>query len=398
MKKEERLSRDVLKTRYESFGGIIATKEPPILAWVDKRFMIEIGLKGSSLWKKEKNYLSAPTEVHFSLTNRCPLKCKHCYANSGNKIRNELTTNDCKKALKILADIGVFHIAFGGGECFIRNDLFELAHYCRKLGMIPNITTNGYYITRKVAKKCRVFGRINVSLDGVREIYKEIRGVDGFKIADRAIELLVKEGNRVGINCILCRKNFTFISALVDYAKKHKLESILFLRFKSAGRGKKFYKEMALTKQQNKKLFPLIKKLQRENKNILFEVDCSFVPMICFHKPSFKKLKFFAVEGCVAGNILLGSLPDGRFNACSICPDTGGSLFNLQREWDTSEHLNRFRQWTTKAKEPCKSCFYLDICKGGCHIIAEHLTGNFFEPDPECPIVVEFKVKNRSKD
>lgn len=396
--KKKKAPTNILKARYESFGGIIALEEPPVLAWVDKNFMLELGFKGSPLWQREKNYLSAPTEVHFSLTNKCPLKCKHCYANSGNKIRNELTTNQYKKALRVLAKMGVFHIAFGGGECFSRSDVFELAHYCRELGMVPNITTNGYYITKETAKKCRVFGRINVSLDGIGKMYKEIRGVDGFKMADRAIKLLVEEGNRVGINCILCRKNFDTISEIVKYAKRQKLESILFLRYKPVGRGKIFYKEMRLTNEQNKKIFPLIKKLQKENKEILFEIDCSFVPMICFHKPSLEKLKFFAVEGCPAGNILLGTLPNGRFNACSMCSETGGSIFSLPREWNTSKHLNKFRQWILKAKEPCRSCSYLEICKGGCHIITEYLTGNFFNPDPECPKVVEFKAKNKTKN
>jgi hypothetical protein len=34
---------------------------------------------------------------------------------------------------------------------------------------------------------------------------------------------------------------------------------------------------------------------------------------------------------------------------------------------------------------------YLSICKGGCHIISEFLTGNFKNPDPEYPKILEIK-------
>ncbi len=395
MKKEERFRKDNVKTRYESFGGIVGVIEPPMLAWVDKEFMRELGCRDSPLWRKKRDYLTAPLEVHFSLTNRCPLKCQHCYTSAGTQKTKELTTNECKAALRVLSKLGVFHIAFGGGECFVRKDIFEIAHYCRGLGMVPNVTTNGYYITKEIARKCRVFGRINVSLDGTEKKYKEIRGVDGFEMADRAVALLTKAGNRVGINSILCSKNFAYIAAIVDYAKNRNLENILFLRFKPVGRGKNLYNEMRLTNEQHKELFPLIKKLQEQNPDILFETDCSFLPMVCFHNPSLKRLRFFAVGGCVAGNILLGTLPDGLFNACSICSETGGSILELSKSWDESAHLKKFREWTKTAKEPCKSCKYLECCKGGCHVIAKFVTGDFHNSDPECPFVIEYCKRKR---
>ncbi len=72
------MKRTSMQYRYENFGGIIAGQNPPFLAYVDRDYMRQLGLKGSSLWDtvdESIGSLSAPTEVHFSITNRCSAGC-----------------------------------------------------------------------------------------------------------------------------------------------------------------------------------------------------------------------------------------------------------------------------------------------------------------------------------
>jgi len=95
----------------------------------------------------------------------------------------------------------------------------------------------------------------------------------------------------------------------------------------------------------------------------------------------------FSVYGCEAGNVLLGVRSDGRFAGCSFMSGDE-SIFDLPRLWNGSEHLDRLRNWTYQAPEPCRSCEYLEICKGGCRAVSEFVTGEMFTPDPECPFVV----------
>jgi radical SAM protein with 4Fe4S-binding SPASM domain len=387
-----------IKVRYESFGGIISLQEPPALLYVDKACMKQLGYRDKSFGQEEREYLSAPIEVHFSLTNFCPLGCHHCYlAANSQPQEDELTTSEVKKIIKLLKQAGVFHIAFGGGEVFARGDFLEIAHFTQECGLVPNVTTNGFYITPEVAQECKIFGRINVSLDGVGEIYQRVRGIDGFKIADKAIKLLVKARPRVGINCVVTRVNFPFLSELVDYASAQGVDSILFLRLKPVGRGKKLYKNLKLTAEQNKTFLPLLLKLASRSK-VKFQIDCSFTPMVYYHRPEPSLLQFLSAYGCVAGDSLSGITPSGEFNACSFAFDNGGSVFNFPNNWHSEEHFNKFRTWIKKAPLPCSKCSYLMLCKGGCHIVAESELGNFFLPDPDCPWVEEFlekKGKNR---
>lgn len=381
-----------MRVRYESFGGIISLENPPALIYVDKEFMTSLGYGRSKLWKKKRDYLSAPTEVHFSVTNECPLECKHCYVGAGEKLSNELTLKEMKSSIDLLAEMGVFHIAFGGGEPFARDDFQKIVEYTKRKGIIPNVTTNGYYITERVAKWCRIFGVIHVSMDGVGKKYRDIRGIDGFKIADKAVELLHRNGCRVGINCVIVRSNFDHLPTLIKYAKSKGVKEVLFLRYKPSGRGGKHYKEVKLTRQQNENVFPYLVDLAQKYE-ILVSIDCSFIPMVCHHEPRKEELDFFGVQGCEGGNTLAGVTPDGKFNACSFCHDYGGHIFELKEKWDSSPHFKKFREWGSNAPEPCKSCRYLDICRGGCHVVSEILLRDFSAPDPECPKVADFLIQ-----
>ena len=143
-----------MKYRFESFGGVLALNEPPMLVHVDRDFMRSLGHRHSPLWDGgETLLLSAPLEVHFSVTNACSQKCGHCYMDSGEKDTGEMSADDFRKSVDVLAGMGVFHMALGGGEALERPDFFELASYVRERGMVPNLTTNGHLMTREIARK-----------------------------------------------------------------------------------------------------------------------------------------------------------------------------------------------------------------------------------------------------
>ena len=392
-----------LTYRFESFGGIIEIDNPPLLAFVDRNYMRGLKLGESPLWtpqggeKPGPAHLSAPIEVHFSVTNHCPLQCSHCYMDSGKKLPGELSTEKFKKALDVLSEMKVFHLALGGGESFGREDFMELAHYAREKNIVPNLTTNGYYINDKIAKECKVFGQVNVSIDGISP--KETSGAreaGSFSIAQKAIDSLKKARIRTGINCVISKRNFSRLEEIAAYAKRKKLQDVEFLRIKPAGRGKRHYGEMKLSNEENIKLYPLLLKLSKKY-GINIKIDCSFVPMLCYHKPSKKEMEMFSVYGCEAGNVLLGIEADGTVHGCSFLKPASINVFDLKKKWDTSGELKKLRDWDKKAPAPCNKCEYLDLCKGGCHAVAEFVTGDFYAPDPECPIVVETTKKGRKK-
>ncbi len=375
-----------MKHRFESFGGILAMENPPMLVHVDRDFMRSLGHEHSPLWEKPGTcFLSAPLEVHFSVTNACSLGCGHCYMGSGEKDAAELTAEDFREAVDLLAGMGVFHMALGGGEALERTDFFELASYVRARGIVPNLTTNGLLMTGETAEKCRIFGQVNVSVHSAESAKEAGRGFHAFVEGVPAVDLLLEAGVSVGLNFVVTRQNFDQLTGVFTYARERGLTDVEFLRLKPSGRGKLDYFERRLTPAQNREFYPTIRRLAGEY-SVPAKIDCSFVPMFCWHSPDKIMMEQFSVYGCEAGNVLLGVRSDGRFAGCSFLSGED-SIFDLPRLWSGSGYLTRLRKWTDHAPEPCRSCNYLDICKGGCRAVAGFVAGDSFAPDPECPFV-----------
>jgi len=387
-----------MRHRFENFGGIVAVDDPPFLAFVDRDFMRELGHAESDLWDNDDqriNVLSAPTEVHFAITNACNAGCPHCYMGSGESDRHEMDTSAFKRALVKLHSIGVFHVALGGGEALLRPDLFELADFARKIGLVPNLTLSGHSVTGEVAKQMTVFGQVNLSIDGIDQTSTVFRNPKMFEMADRALTLLVEAGVKTGINCVMGRSNFEAIPQLFKYARKKKVNEIEFLRLKPAGRGMELYKRERTTYDQNIRLTPLLAKYSKKY-NVEAKIDCSFIPMLCYHKPPLDYLEKSATYGCEAGNVLIGAKSNGKINGCSFLPAIELSVFDFHDQWHTSPYFIKLRSWQDRAAEPCKSCHYLTICKGGCHAVALHESGSLDAPDPDCPMVVNYFSKREN--
>jgi len=377
-----------MRARYESFGGIVVLDHPPVTLFVNRSMMRKLGYPDSPLWREEKPCLSAPLTAHFAVTSQCPVGCQICSSDSLPSAPDGLATSHAKRVLEILARMGVFTVAFGGGEPLARSDIFELATSAGRLGLTPTLTTNGWYLDPPTAHRCRVFRHIHVSMDGIGDVYTEVRGVDGFEYAVQAIELLVRSGVSVGINCIVSRANFDHLEELVRFLAGRGVRDVLFLRLKPSGRALSRYREMRLTPDQTRALFPLIQKWTTRYRMRIY-VDCAMMPFVYIHRPDQKLARQVAAEGCVGGSEIVEIQPDGGVKACSFAQEKAGNVLQLPDFWRTAPPFQKFRQWVNHAPEPCRECEYLSLCRGGCHAIAETLTGNFHSPDPECPFVLE---------
>ena len=375
-----------MRVRYESFGGILVLDRPAATVYVGRAIMRGLGYFGSPLWQDPVRHLSAPTTAHFAVTHRCPMRCRTCYNQAGAETPGGLGTTEAKRVLDVLAAMKVFTVAFGGGEPLARPDSFELAQYARERGLTPTMTTNGFYVDPDTAPRCRVFDHIHVSLDGVGETYRAVRGVDGFEHAARAIGLLRNNRISVGVNCVVSRANFDQLDDLARHLDRCGVKDIIFLRLKPVGRALSDYATLRLTSDQIRDFYPRLVDLTRRYK-LRSHVDCAMMPFVYCHKPNSRKLRFVGGEGCIGANEIIELSPDGQVNGCSFSQGSSGKALQLPEYWNTAPAFERFRDWDEHATEPCRSCSYLDLCHGGCHAVAEALVGDFYAPDPECPII-----------
>jgi len=375
------------RVRYEDFGAIIALSDPPALVHIDHTMVAELNLAPSPYRDAPLGHLSAPTEVHVLATERCPAGCSHCYVDATREGAHP-STAELRALLESLAEFGVFHVALGGGESMLRDDLFELAHYARALGLVPNLTTSGIGMTLARAAQCTVFGQVNVSLDGLDDVYEHTRGYDGSGKALSGLRMLSAAGVATGINVVLTRGVFDTLAATVEAAVDAGAQEVELLRFKPTGRAKASYFGVRLCESRGRRLMPLVTELARKYASVNMKIDCSLVPFLCATDPDPELLRTFGVIGCEAGNVLAAVRADLNATACSFVESSLGDARTLISSWTDNEELQAWRGWAARAPEPCRSCAYRDICKGGCKVVSLAVNGETFTPDPECPRVL----------
>ncbi len=345
------------KIRTEFFGGIIFDPELRITAYVDKNFMRKLGYNEFP----DLDHLSAPEVVHVEVTKRCNLHCRHCYVNAG--CCDELSFNQLKELIDIVAGMNVFQIAFGGGEPFCREDFLDIAKYAYDRDIVPNVTTNGVSIK---TDKLDLFGQINVSLDGAdRETYLRVRGCDAFDKAINTIKTLAGSYD-VGINVVVTKYNFENLHDIMKLAEELEVNEVMLIRLKPIGRCKEVYDELRLTENQLQRFEAKIRSLL--NYEVIVKVDCAFMP---FLTPDDNVL--IGMQGCDCGISSLAVKANGIVTPCSFLSQSLGFYKDLKDIWH-----NMSREFKV---EVCSGCPKYYICRGGCRVFADK-----YGKDSECPI------------
>lgn len=385
-----------MRYRYEQFGGVLKLDKPEVTLFVNRSYMRKLGFGDSPLWEGAEDYslLSAPLSVHFAVTDKCPFSCPICYKDKYDEPKH-IAVTQARKIIDLLAQMNVFTIAFGGGEPFAHPDIFYLAEYAREKGIEPNITTNGYFINQSTVKKCTVFGHIHVSLDFPDTEYDLYKSKGAFRAANNALDLLSQEGIEVGINTVVSRANYNRLEELVKFIKSKGIGHVAFLRLKPGVGAEKYYNTLKLTYEQSIQFPKLVTKLTRKYK-INIQLDCSFTPIFLNQNPSLRMIKKLGVLGCEGGNSFIEITRDGFLKSCSFGTSSKNTALDLNTKWKTDPLFNKYRDVTAHIKNPCKSCKYLEVCRGGCHAISKFVTGDFNNPDPECPKVVKYYQKRRN--
>jgi radical SAM protein with 4Fe4S-binding SPASM domain len=358
----------LVKKRREWFGGVVYSENPGFTAFVDSRCADRLGIPSSC--NLTDGLFSAPLDVHLSITNRCNLLCRGCYARSDDEPIKDMPLDLAQEIIDRLSDMDVFTVALGGGEPFLHPQLFDIAAYARGADIVPNVTTNGLLIDANTAAKCRVFGSVHVSCHHPAELAR---------LAE-PVRLLKCAGMDVGMNVLISSATFDELPLIWSWCAREGISRVLMLKFKLTENNHEC-QDMVLSSAQEQSLLALMRRLSRRH-SIMPMLDCSFFPALAYTLPDRSDLEFFDVNGCVGGNSILAVTMDGQFKPCSFCRTTYGDACQLSRNvWKESRELEEFRHW--RFHSGCEVCTYGDLCNGGCRISETQCcqTGLFSGPD-----------------
>jgi Fe-coproporphyrin III synthase len=159
-----------------------------------------------------------PIATSIDVTNRCNLRCKHCYFFQQDN-KSELSEEALLDRVREIKEQypSIIHASWVGGEPLLRKEVVEKG---MRLFPFNMVVTNGS-IELPRWKNC-VF---NISVDGTKEYHEKIRGAGSY---ERVKQHANRDDVHVNIACVLSKRNCQCIEQLVEEWKSTKIKGINF--------------------------------------------------------------------------------------------------------------------------------------------------------------------------
>jgi MoaA/NifB/PqqE/SkfB family radical SAM enzyme len=259
-----------------------------------------------------------PLHVVFILGNWCNLHCTHCPSNAGLGASWGYTTDETKKIIDQLVEVGVLDIALSGGEPLLRRDLPELVAYARSLGLTVGTSTNGYPLTDRVASALRQAGlsRLQVSIDSIGTTHESVRGSGSFQRAIAAVERSVRHGLKTHICFTAMRRNAHELPQMLNLARQFSVDGFNLSQFVPTGRGST---EDALDPVSARKLLEIWLEARGANPDMYMTVHSSGLAALAPTRSDCR-------GGCQAGISIACITADGDVTPCVMLPLSLGNI------------------------------------------------------------------------
>ena len=348
--------------------------------------------------------------VVWNMTQRCNLKCVHCYAHANTlEGQDPISTEQAKSFIDDLADFGCPVMLFSGGEPLVRRDLVELASHATKRGMRAVISTNGTLITREKARELKQVGLsyVGISLDGLEEVHDRFRGVKGaFAKALDGIANCQAEDLKVGLRFTINRRNVQEIPGIFALLKERAIPRACFYHLVYSGRGSAMIEE-DLSHSQTRAALDLIMDETRAlfdqgyPKEILTvdnHADGPYVWMRLKKEDPKRAEEVFTLlqynEGNNSGRGFGCVSWDGKVHADQFWREhVFGNILErpFSQIWDdpSIELLHKLKDKKSYVTGRCAQCRFLAICGGNFRARAEAVYGQEWASDPACYLTDE---------
>jgi radical SAM protein with 4Fe4S-binding SPASM domain len=191
-------------------------------------------------FNKKSEKLRIPISGSIDLTDRCNLRCIHCYLRQTSDPQGsgvyEMNTRKILSLIDEITGAGCLYFLITGGEPLLRKDFPEIYSHAKKNGLILTVFTNGTLLTDRVID---LFGDlpprvVEISLYGATAAtYEEIAGVPGtYEKCLKAVRRLLERKISVGLKTILMTANrheFKDIEAIArEFGVKFRFDAAIF--------------------------------------------------------------------------------------------------------------------------------------------------------------------------
>jgi radical SAM protein with 4Fe4S-binding SPASM domain len=337
-----------------------------------------------------------PEEVAFKLTNRCNLRCQHCYQWNEDGHHHNLDRAAQNQDLDIAIIEKVFaatnpvksNIFLWGGEPLIYQDWDKLVNLLAIDPRWTSICTNGIWIEKKLPSLLQISEQLEmyIAVEGFQAEHDAIRGKGSYEKTMQGIDLLLehkrseKYKGEISINCVITENMVDRLYELMEFWEAKGVDTVYLsflwylsdetsakmdryftshLSCLSTTHGKPSWYAYKYHLNQNA-IAPLINELNRVN-NRKWKIKLRYNPALDIDeieefilggdKPAQNKTKCLAIKN------RMDIFPSGEVISCKFFPEFSvGNLESdsLQNVW----HSDKFKQ----VRETIDTCGLMPVC------------------------------------
>lgn len=328
--------------------------------------------------KTNIRWLNFPLFIKWNITQKCNLRCKHCYLSD---YTQESSLSNVNNYIDFFSQKGVSKIILLGGEPLVRNDLESIVESMVSKGISVKIATNGILATKERSQSLVKAGCFDfqISLEGHSpEINDPVRGYKTFQKILNGIAELKSAGARVTLALTISQQNYTSINEIHRLAREHGVDKLKLAAFVPIGTGKENQQKYIL----NKLMVECVKQdlLKLSNKYDL-PIQSIFLPKKQVLQITQKNNS--STFGCGAGTTNLVLNADMSLSACDLLQEEdrtrvqARSPEELELLWQTHPLFSKWR-----GEEPLETtssiASFKDVHQKGCHASNQIYQSNLF--------------------
>jgi len=321
--------------------------------------------------------------IALEITQRCNLRCIHCYLSAGDETPDELSLDEIKSLIDSIKELGGTSLAIGGGEPLLRDDIYKILDYASSKDLMLSLGTNGILINQETARKLAKYPlKIQVSLDGARaETNDRIRGAGSYAKTLIGIDNLIEQGlaKDVIISYTAMSLNLKEIPEIVEFAIEKNIPVIQFPPLSPSGRAKENWDVISMSDEQVLWFWRYISKRSQELKGQMdLLADCFSINIEKSGVP----------YRCSIGSQLRVD-PRGDTYPCQCFHSGEEYILGNIRELDLKSivHGSKLSQIISSCYSrpsditKCDECGWKNYCGSGCMGVAYERYGDALQPD-----------------
>lgn len=167
--------------------------------------------------------LDTPIKIQWKITNKCNLKCKHCYL--GKLDGFELPFEKANEIADTIINSNVMEVTISGGECLTYKGIEEIIKKFLINGIKVNVFTNAVLLKNVLDRIDSGILNKNsllfyVSVDGLKSSHEQIRGKNTFDKTIENIKYAIEKGYPVVTNTVINKINYCDIMDMIVLLKQ----------------------------------------------------------------------------------------------------------------------------------------------------------------------------------